>query len=87
MNKLLMAIALASMVGIGLTGCVENTSASSNTTPRQTQVVCDFAGNIETHTVISNAVDSDYSYGYISINYTSQKIVYPAHACKVTRFK
>ncbi len=83
MNKLLTAIALLSIVG--LTGCVENTSA--NSTPKRTTVVCDFAGNIETHTVISNAVDSDYGYGYISINYTSQKIVYPAHACKVTRFK
>ncbi len=83
MNNLLTILALASTVL--LSGCVENTSA--NSTPKRTTVVCDFAGNIETHTVISNAVDSDYGYGYISINYTSQKIVYPAHACKVTRFK
>lgn len=83
MNKLLTAIILTSTVMV--TGCVENTSA--NSTPKRTTVVCDFAGNIETHNVISGAVDSDYSYGYISINYTSQKVVYPAHACKVTRFK
>lgn len=83
MNKLLTAIILASIVMV--TGCVEETSA--NSTPKRTTVVCDFAGNIESHTVISNAVDSDYSYGYISINYTSKQVFYPAHACKVTRFK
>ena len=37
MSKLLMAIALASIVGIGLTGCVESTSA--NSTPKRTTMM------------------------------------------------
>ena len=84
MKKILALITVLAST-ITITGCIESTSAE--TTPKRTTLVCDFAGNIETHNVISGAVDLDYSYGYISINYTNSRVFYPAHACKVTRFK